>query len=142
MNKSIDDRKVWEEEEDLEEMSFIFKTYKVRFFGLTLIGLANIASSINWLSVAPVPDYANTFFNNCGLTTINWFSNVFMVTYLVAGPLSSWVYDRWSIKAGVCIYCKKKLYLKWKLTCSLIDCHWCCFANSWCLVALLFYFYS
>jgi hypothetical protein len=24
----------------------------------------------------------------------------------------------------------------------LIDCHWCCFANSWCLVALLFYFYS
>ncbi|KAI8883230.1 MFS general substrate transporter [Backusella circina FSU 941] len=102
-NKSIDERKVWEEEDSLEELSFIFKTYKVRFYGLALIGLANIASSINWLAVAPVPDYANTFFNNCGLTTINWFSNVFMVTYLVAGPLSSWVYDKWSIKAGIVI---------------------------------------
>lgn len=97
----LDDRKSWHGDEDLEELSFIFKTYKIRFFGLAVIALSNIASSLNWLAVAPVPDYASQYFNNIGLTTINWFSNVFMLTYLVAGPASSWVYEHWSIKMGV-----------------------------------------
>jgi MFS family permease len=88
--------------DDVEEFSFIFKTYKMRFYGIVLIALANIASSLNWLSVAPVPDLANEYFNNCGLSTINWFSNIFMLAYIIAGPVSSWVYDRWSIKTGVC----------------------------------------
>jgi MFS family permease len=95
------DQEVCKYEENLEEESIIFRTYKIRFFGLTMIALANIASSLNWLAVAPVPDYSNTFFGNAGLTAINWFSNIFMLIYLFAGPLSSWVYDRWSIKLGV-----------------------------------------
>ncbi|GAN10101.1 conserved hypothetical protein [Mucor ambiguus] len=99
----LDDRKSWHGDEDLEELSFIFKTYKIRFFGLTVIALSNIASSLNWLAVAPVPDYASQYFNNVGLTTINWFSNVFMLTYLFAGPASSWVYEHWSIKMGIII---------------------------------------
>ncbi|KAI8967551.1 major facilitator superfamily domain-containing protein [Mycotypha africana] len=90
-------------DDDLEEFSFIFRTYKIRFYGLTVIALSNIASSLNWLAVAPVPEPSNSFFNNCGLTTINWFSNVFMLVYLLAGPLSSWVYERWSIKLGIVI---------------------------------------
>jgi FLVCR family MFS transporter 7 len=97
----LDDNKSWQGDEDLEEFSFIFKTYKIRFFGLTVIALSNIASSLNWLSVAPVPEYANAFFNNVGLSAINWFSNVFMLSYLIAGPASSWVYEHWSIKMGV-----------------------------------------
>ncbi|KAI9481680.1 MAG: major facilitator superfamily domain-containing protein [Benjaminiella poitrasii] len=99
----IDDPKSWQGDEDLEEFSFIFKTYKIRFFGLAVIGFSNIASSLNWLSVAPVPDQADAFFNNIGLSAINWFSNVFMLTYLFAGPLSSWVYENWSIKLGIII---------------------------------------
>lgn len=98
----LEERKSWDGgEEDLEEMSFIFKTYKIRFYGLVVIALSNIASSLNWLAVAPVPDYSQQFFNNASLSAINWFSNVFMLTYIFAGPLSSWVYERWSIKAGV-----------------------------------------
>lgn len=97
----LEDREAWKQGEDLEEISFIFKTYKIRFFGLTMIALANIASSLNWLAVAPVPDYSNAYFNNAGLTAINWFSNIFMLTYIVAGPISSWAYDHWSIKTGV-----------------------------------------
>ncbi|KAI8879536.1 MFS general substrate transporter [Backusella circina FSU 941] len=84
-----------------EEAPQVFRTYKIRFFGLTMIALANISSAMNWLAVAPVPDFANSFFNNCGLSTINWFSNIFMLCYVVAGPLSSWVYDRWSLKVGL-----------------------------------------
>lgn len=88
-------------DEDLEEVSFIFKTYKIRFFGLAVIALSNIASSLNWLALATIPESTNSFFNNIGLTVINWFANVFMLSYLFAGPLSSWVYEHWSIKTGV-----------------------------------------
>lgn len=96
----LDDTKSWDGDEDLEEMSFIFKTYKIRFFGLTVIALCNIVSSMNWLSVAPVPDSSKEFLG-ISLTEINWFSNVFMLVYLFAGPLSSWSYDRFGIKMGV-----------------------------------------
>lgn len=99
----LDDRKSWNGDEDLEELSFIFKTYKIRFFGLTVIALSNIASSLNWLSVAPVPDYSSAFFNNIGLSAINWFANVFMLVYLIAGPASSWVYEHWGIKTGIVV---------------------------------------
>ncbi|KAG0757552.1 hypothetical protein G6F57_003818 [Rhizopus arrhizus] len=107
------DQEVCKYEENLEEESIIFRTYKIRFFGLTMIALANIASSLNWLAVAPVPDYSNTFFGNAGLTAINWFSNIFMLIYLFAGPLSSWVYDRWSIKLGIIIGCILQVIGAW-----------------------------
>jgi hypothetical protein len=84
-----------------EEIPQVFRTYKIRFFGLAMIALANISSAMNWLAVAPVPDFANSFFNDCGLSTINWFSNIFMLSYVVAGPFSSWVFDKWSLKVGV-----------------------------------------
>ncbi|KAL0088589.1 major facilitator superfamily domain-containing protein [Phycomyces blakesleeanus] len=56
---------------------------------------------MNWLSVAPVPDYASEFFGNARLTSVNWFSNVFLLTYIVAGPVSSYVFDHHSIKTGI-----------------------------------------
>ncbi|CEG81324.1 hypothetical protein RMATCC62417_15539 [Rhizopus microsporus] len=109
----LEDRETWKQGEELEEISFIFKTYKIRFFGLTMIALANIASSLNWLAVAPVPDYSNAYFNNAGLTAINWFSNIFMLTYIVAGPISSWAYDHWSIKTGIIIGCVLQVIGAW-----------------------------
>ncbi|KAG1147089.1 hypothetical protein G6F36_014964 [Rhizopus arrhizus] len=107
------DQEAWKYEENLEEESIIFRTYKIRFFGLAMVALANIASSLNWLVVAPVPDYSDTFFGNVGLTAINWFSNIFMLIYLFAGPLSSWVYDRWSIKLGIIIGCILQVIGAW-----------------------------
>ncbi|KAI8384702.1 major facilitator superfamily domain-containing protein [Radiomyces spectabilis] len=95
------------DEEDVQSSKSIpneeFRTYRIRYYGLTLIALLNIVSSMNWLSVAPVPDYASSFFGNVGLSVINWFSNVFLLTYVVAGPVSSFVYDRFSIKLGIVI---------------------------------------
>lgn len=99
--------------DDLGEFSFVFKTYRIRFFGLAMIALANIASSLNWLAVAPVPNYASEFFDHAGLSAINWFSNIFMLVYLFAGPLSSWVYDRWSIKLGIVIGCVLQVIGAW-----------------------------
>ncbi|KAI9032874.1 major facilitator superfamily domain-containing protein [Phycomyces nitens] len=78
-----------------------FRTYRIRFYGLLLIGLLNIVSSLNWLAVAPVPDYASEFFGDIGLTLVNWFSNVFLLTYIIAGPISSYVFDHYSIKTGI-----------------------------------------
>ena len=101
LSQKLEDHNSWHGDEDLEQPSYMFRTYKIRFYGLAVIGLSNIASSINWLSVAIVPDYADAFFGGVGLTTINWFSNIFMLCYLFAGPVSSWVYDHWSVKTGV-----------------------------------------
>jgi FLVCR family MFS transporter 7 len=96
-----------EEEENIEQVYDIaYKTYKIRFYGLVVIALANIASSLNWYSVAPVPDLASTYFDNIGLSAINWFSNVFMLCYLIAGPISSWVFTHSSVKLGVNIIIK------------------------------------
>lgn len=131
------DQEAWKYEENLEEESIIFRTYKIRFFGLAMVALANIASSLNWLVVAPVPDYSDTFFGNVGLTAINWFSNIFMLIYLFAGPLSSWVYDRWSIKLGVwyiSLYFVS-LYLKQDT-----DYHWLHFTSNRCLGSIFLKF--
>lgn len=95
-----DDISSWDGEQCLQETP-ILRTYKIRFFGLTVIALSNIASSLNWLAVAPVPNYSDEFFGGIGLTAINWFANVFMLVYLFSGPISSWVYENWSIKMGV-----------------------------------------
>ena len=79
-----------------------YREYPIRFYGLAILGLLNIASSLSWLSVAPVPKQAAEFFGASSYTVINWFSNVFMLSYLFAGPISSFTYERYSIKAGVC----------------------------------------
>ncbi|KAG0184172.1 hypothetical protein DFQ28_011658 [Apophysomyces sp. BC1034] len=91
------------ENSNLDENRPVYRLYAMRFYGLTLIVFLNIVSSMNWLSVATVPDYAATFFGNVSLTAINWFSNVFMLIYIVAGPLSGYVFDRFSIKTGIVV---------------------------------------
>ncbi|KAI9494405.1 major facilitator superfamily domain-containing protein [Zychaea mexicana] len=78
-----------------------YREYPIRFYGLAVIGLLNIASSLSWLSIAPVPQQAAEFFGGTSYTVINWFSNVFMLSYLIAGPISSIVYERYSIKIGL-----------------------------------------
>ncbi|OBZ89062.1 Major facilitator superfamily domain-containing protein 7-a [Choanephora cucurbitarum] len=113
LSQKLEDHNSWHGDEDLEQPSYMFRTYKIRFYGLAVIGLSNIASSINWLSVAIVPDYADAFFGGVGLTTINWFSNIFMLCYLFAGPVSSWVYDHWSVKTGLIIGSVLQLLGSW-----------------------------
>ncbi|KAG2221677.1 hypothetical protein INT45_002715 [Circinella minor] len=78
-----------------------YREYPIRFYGLAVLGLLNIASSLSWLSVAPIPQQSVEFFGASSYTVINWFSNVFMLSYLFAGPISSFTYERYSIKAGI-----------------------------------------
>lgn len=111
-SRTKSDDESWHGERDVEEMSLGFRTYKMRFFGLVVIALCNIASSLNWLAVAPIPNFSNDYFGGIGLTAVNWFSNVFMLVYIFAGPLSSYVYEHWDIKMGVgCLDHKKSKYL-------------------------------
>lgn len=85
-----------------------YRVYPIRFYGLALIALLNIGSSLSWLCVAPIPEYAQTFFNNVSLTAINWFSNVFMLVFIFIGPVSSFIYDHHSIKMGVRLLSSKE----------------------------------
>lgn len=132
--------------EQIEEIvqAATYKTYKTRFYGLTVIAFLNISSSLNWYIVAPVPDLASTYFNNIGLSAINWFSNVFMLTYLIAGPISSWVYDHLSVKFGVSFVLYQLPFvvsLFWSI-CLIVnfspslDYRWRIFTSDWCMVTV------
>ncbi|KAI8339881.1 hypothetical protein BC941DRAFT_236318 [Chlamydoabsidia padenii] len=74
-----------------------YKTYAIRFYGLTLICILNIVSSINWLSVAPVPDYANAFFNNLCLLSPQ---------YQNRAPGRLWSSNHWCLASLLLVVCQ------------------------------------
>lgn len=78
----------------------VYRTYKVRYFGLTMLVLLNIVTALNWTIFAPAPQFAADYFNT-SLSSINWFANVYLLCYLVSSPLSSLAFERYSLKFGV-----------------------------------------
>jgi MFS transporter, FLVCR family, MFS-domain-containing protein 7 len=79
----------------------VYRTYTIRYFGLTMLVLLNIVTALNWTIFAPAPQFAADYFNT-SLSSINWFANVYLLCYLVSAPLSSLAFERYSLKFGVC----------------------------------------
>ncbi|KAG2173262.1 hypothetical protein INT43_004636, partial [Umbelopsis isabellina] len=77
-----------------------YRTYPIRYFGLLMLVLLNIVTSLNWTVFAPAPQFAADYYST-SLSTINWFANVYLLCYLVSSPISSWVFERYNIKLGI-----------------------------------------
>ncbi|RUS32386.1 major facilitator superfamily domain-containing protein [Jimgerdemannia flammicorona] len=77
-----------------------FRTYPIRYFGLVMIALLNIVSSINWLSFSPAPQFAATYFST-DLTAVNMLSTAFPLSFLVTSWLSGWMIARFGTKTGL-----------------------------------------
>jgi MFS family permease len=85
-------------EHEYEEREY--RTYPIRYFGLLMLVLLNIVTSLNWTVFAPTPQFAADYYST-SLSTINWFANAYLLCYLVSSPISSWVFERYNIKFGV-----------------------------------------
>ncbi|RUP46758.1 hypothetical protein BC936DRAFT_146553 [Jimgerdemannia flammicorona] len=81
-------------------MPIPFRTYPIRYFGLVMIALLNIVSSINWLSFSPAPQFAATYFST-DLTAVNMLSTAFPLSFLVTSWLSGWMIARFGTKTGL-----------------------------------------
>ncbi|KAI9285532.1 major facilitator superfamily domain-containing protein [Umbelopsis sp. AD052] len=78
----------------------VYRTYKIRYFGLTMLVLLQIVTALNWTIFAPAPQFAADYYNT-SLSAINWFANVYLLCYLVSSPLSSLAFERYSLKFGI-----------------------------------------
>ncbi|OZJ03483.1 hypothetical protein BZG36_04020 [Bifiguratus adelaidae] len=89
-----------------------YRTYRRRYFGLVVLTLLNIVSSLNWLSYSPVASFAADFFST-SLTGVNMFSNIFMIVYLIMSWPSAYILQRWGLRVGISISAMFSLLGTW-----------------------------
>ncbi|GJJ77424.1 MFS transporter, FLVCR family, MFS-domain-containing protein 7 [Entomortierella parvispora] len=78
----------------------VYKTYKIRYFGLFSIVLLNIATGFVWLSYSSVATYAEDYLN-CGSDTVNMTSIIYFICYVLMAPVSGWMFEKYGIKKSL-----------------------------------------
>ncbi|CEJ90930.1 Putative Major facilitator superfamily transporter [[Torrubiella] hemipterigena] len=64
-----------------------YRTYKRRWFGLFQLVLMNIVVSWDWLTYAPVPEQAASYYG-VSTSAINWISTAFFLSFVAVFPLA------------------------------------------------------
>lgn len=77
----------------LEHEAIVPKVYKRRYFGMAQLFLLNICSSLAWIDLAPVVDFAAEHFGT-SVSSINWFSTSFLLVAILANYPASIVARR------------------------------------------------
>jgi hypothetical protein len=111
----------------------IYRVYKRRWIGVTIIVLLNIVFSWGyifcfsltrrWIAFAPVANLTVQYFGLSSTTPVNWLSTVVLFVYCIVSPLSIWVYHNHSVRTGV-------LRFRWRLTTAH---NWGDFCGDWIL---------
>lgn len=83
----------------MEENSKL-KRYKRRWGMLAIIASLNACNALFWLSFAPVALTASRYYN-VSTIWIDMMSIVFMILYIPAGVISSWVLDKYGLRRAV-----------------------------------------
>lgn len=78
----------------------VYKTYKIRFFGLFSIVLLNVATGFVWLSYSSVSTYAEQYLN-CKPIVVNLTSIIYFIAYVFMGPVSGWMFEKYGIKKSL-----------------------------------------
>ncbi|KAG0046232.1 hypothetical protein BGZ83_008600 [Gryganskiella cystojenkinii] len=78
----------------------VFKTYKIRYFGLFSIVLLNVATGFVWLSYSSVATYAEAYLN-CSSTVVNLTSIIYFIAYVFMAPVSGWMFEKYGIKKSL-----------------------------------------
>jgi len=78
----------------------VYRTYKIRFFGLFSIVLLNIATGFVWLSYSSVATYAEDYLN-CSSTVVNLTSIIYFIAYVFMAPVSGWMFEKYGIKKSL-----------------------------------------
>ncbi|KAK8069670.1 hypothetical protein PG994_006286 [Apiospora phragmitis] len=68
----------------------VYRTYKRRWFGLVQLTLLNIIVSWDWVTFAPISQFAAAYYN-VSESAINWLSTGFLFVFLVTSPITIYV---------------------------------------------------
>ncbi|KAK7976030.1 hypothetical protein PG989_014493 [Apiospora arundinis] len=68
----------------------VYRTYKRRWFGLVQLTLLNIMVSWDWVTFAPVSQFAAAYYN-VSESAINWLSTGFLFVFVVTSPITIYV---------------------------------------------------
>jgi hypothetical protein len=76
------------------------KVYKMRWYILTVICLANISNAINWINFSPIADYTGDFYS-IDFDKVNYLSLIYLITATPAGFFSFWLIDSFGVKLSL-----------------------------------------
>lgn len=77
-----------------------FRLYKIRWFGLTMVMLANFLVSYHWVIFTAVAPQSAQYYN-VSLDAISWSSNSELCGYVLAGLSNAWVLHRFGVQFGI-----------------------------------------
>jgi FLVCR family MFS transporter 7 len=76
------------------------KLYKMRWYILLVICLANISNAFNWINYSSIADYTGEFYS-VGYDSVNFLSLIYLIVAIPAGFLSSWLIDNFGIRTSI-----------------------------------------
>jgi FLVCR family MFS transporter 7 len=76
------------------------KQYKLRWYILAVISLANISNAINWISYSPIADFTGRFYS-VSYTLVHLLSLSFLIVSIPAGFFSFWITDNFGIRTSI-----------------------------------------
>lgn len=76
------------------------RVYKLRWYILTVICLANIANAINWICYSAIADFTGRFYA-IDYDQVNYLSLVYMIIASVTGFFSFWFIDTFGIRTSI-----------------------------------------
>lgn len=87
-----------------------FKRYKRRWGMLAIIAVLNAVNALFWLSFAPVAPTSARYYD-VSTTWIDMMSIIFMIFYIPAGFVSSYVLDKHGLRRSVRFWRKTEKFL-------------------------------
>jgi FLVCR family MFS transporter 7 len=76
------------------------RVYKMRWYILSVICLANIANAINWICYSAIADFTGRFYS-IDYDQVNFLSLVYMIIAVPSGFFSFWFIDNFGIRTSI-----------------------------------------
>lgn len=76
------------------------KVYKMRWFILLVISLANISNAFNWICYGSIANFTGEFYN-ISYNSVNFLSLLYLIVSIPSGFVSFWLIDTFGIRASI-----------------------------------------
>ena len=76
------------------------KVYKIRWYILFVICLANISNAINWINFSAIADFTGQFYS-INYDYVNYLSLVYLIMATPAGFFSFWLIDNFGVRSSI-----------------------------------------
>jgi FLVCR family MFS transporter 7 len=90
--------------QDQDSSSKTIRVYKLRWYILIVICLANIANAINWICYSAIADFTGRFYS-INYDYVNYLSLIYMIIAVPTGFFSFWLIDNFGIRTSINLGC-------------------------------------